>query len=44
MVLIDTYGYQANWLFMGSLGIIGTLVGIYVFRLVEKEKFNVKNS
>jgi MFS family permease len=44
MVLIDTYGYQANWLFMGSLGIIGTLVGIYVFRLVEKEKLNVKNS
>jgi MFS family permease len=44
MVLIDTYGYQANWLFMGSLGIIGTLIGIYVFRLVEKEKLNVKNS
>ena len=38
MVLIDTYGYQANWLFMGSLGIIGTLIGVYVFRLVEKEK------
>ena len=44
MVLIDTYGYQANWLFMGSLGIIGTLIGIYVFRLVEKEKINVKSS
>jgi hypothetical protein len=29
---------------MGSLGIIGALIGVYVFRLVEKEKLNVKNS
>jgi predicted MFS family arabinose efflux permease len=38
MFIIDNYGYQANWFFMGTLGIIGALIGIYVFRLVEKEK------
>lgn len=44
MVIIDEYGYQANWLFMGILGFIGTLIGIYVYNLVEKEKINAKNS
>jgi predicted MFS family arabinose efflux permease len=38
MFIIDNYGYQANWFFMGTLGIIGSLIVIYVFRLVEKEK------
>lgn len=44
MVIIDEYGYQSNWLFMGTLGVIGTLIGIYVYNLVEREKLNVKNS
>lgn len=44
MTIIDKYGYQTNWLFMGVLGVIGTLIGIYVYNLVEKEKVNVKNS
>lgn len=44
MVIIDEYGYQSNWLFMGTLGFIGTLIGIYVYNLVEKERLNVKNS
>ena len=44
MVIIDEYGYQTNWLFMGTLGVIGTLIGIYVYNLVEREKLNVKNS
>jgi hypothetical protein len=44
MVLIDNYGYQANWLFMGILGVFGSLIGIYVLHLVEQEKLNVKNS
>lgn len=38
------YGYQVNWLFMGTLGLIGTLIGLYVYYLVQKEKSNVKNS
>jgi hypothetical protein len=29
---------------MGTLGVIGTLIGIYVYNLVEREKLNVKNS
>jgi predicted MFS family arabinose efflux permease len=37
-------GYQGNWLFMGILGIVGTLIGIWAYRLLKKEKQNVKNS
>lgn len=46
MAIIDNkkYGYQGNWLFMGTLGFIGTLIGIYVYYLVQKENLNVKNS
>lgn len=46
MSIIDNkkYGYQGNWLFMGILGFIGTLIGVYVYYLVKKEKINVKNS
>jgi uncharacterized membrane protein YfcA len=38
MLIIDNYGYQTNWFFMGTLGIIGSFIGIYVLRLVKKEK------
>lgn len=44
MTIIEKYGYQANWLFMGTLGFTGTLIGIYVYNLVQAEKLNVKNS
>ena len=46
MTIIDNkkYGYQGNWLFMGILGLVGTLIGVYVYYLVKKEKQNVKNS
>lgn len=44
MTIVEAYGYQANWLFMGLLGIIGTFIGFYVLKLVTKEKLNVKNS
>ena len=37
MEIIDYFGYQMNWLFMGTLGIFGMLAGIYVFRLIQKE-------
>jgi predicted MFS family arabinose efflux permease len=37
MEIIDYFGYQMNWLFMGILGIFGMLAGIYVFRLIQKE-------
>lgn len=44
LTIVEAYGYQANWLFMGLLGITGTLIGVYVYYLVAKEKANVKNS
>lgn len=36
--IIDLFGYQANWAFMGILGLIGTTLGFWVVRLVAEEK------
>lgn len=38
MGIVDIFGYQMNWLFMGILGLIGTYAGYWVMQLVEKEK------
>jgi predicted MFS family arabinose efflux permease len=38
MTLIDHYGYQANWFFMGTLGFISVLLGLWVIKLVDKNK------
>lgn len=38
MTVIDHFGYQANWVFMGILGLIGTALGFWVIRLVAVEK------
>jgi predicted MFS family arabinose efflux permease len=43
MGIIDNYGYQMNWLFMGILGLIGTAAGYWVMRLVAEEKLTIKN-
>lgn len=37
MELINYYGYQANWFFMGMLGVLGTVMGVWVYRLVQRE-------
>ncbi|MDN3677002.1 MFS transporter [Flavobacterium paronense] len=37
MEIIEYYGYQMNWFFMGTLGLLGMLSGIWVLRLVQKE-------
>ena len=37
MEIIEYYGYQTNWFIMGVLGILGTLTGIWVYRLIQKE-------
>jgi predicted MFS family arabinose efflux permease len=37
MEIIEYYDYQTNWFFMGFLGLLGTLAGIGVFRLVSNE-------
>lgn len=37
LMMIDYFGYQANWIFMGTLGIIGMFLGIWTYKLVKKE-------
>ncbi|WP_395052974.1 MFS transporter [Flavobacterium sp.] len=38
MTIIDNFGYQANWFFMGMLGLVGVLLGYWVMVLVGREK------
>ncbi len=38
MTLIDHFEYQANWFFMGTLGFISVLLGLWVIKLVNKNK------
>lgn len=35
MTIIDNFGYQANWFFMGTLGLISVLLGLWVYKLVR---------
>jgi hypothetical protein len=37
-LIIDAYGYQANWFVMGSLGILSVVSCIWLQKLVQKEK------
>ena len=37
MEIIDNFGYQINWFFMGTLGLLATLAGLHVFRLIDRE-------
>ena len=37
MEIIDNFGYQINWFVMGNLGLLATLAGFHVFRLIQKE-------
>lgn len=41
MEIIQYYGYQMNWLFMGILGLLGFILGIWVFRLIRNENNNL---
>jgi predicted MFS family arabinose efflux permease len=44
MEIIQNHGgYQYNWAFMGTLGLIGVGLGIWVYKLVEKEKKSKKS-
>lgn len=38
MGIIDHWGYQANWAFMGTLGLVAFVLGIWTMKLVDKEK------
>ena len=37
MEIIDNFGYQMNWFVMGTLGFLGMLSSIWVFRLIKQE-------
>jgi len=37
MTIIEFFGYQINWFFMGTLGIFSVILGIWVIKLVQKE-------
>ena len=38
ITIIDHFGYQANWFFMGTLGFISVLLGLWVIKLVHPNK------
>jgi predicted MFS family arabinose efflux permease len=40
MTIIDNFGYQANWFFMGTLGLISILLGLWVYKLINNKKSN----
>ncbi|WP_264565639.1 MFS transporter [Flavobacterium sp. N3904] len=42
MEIIQRSGYESNWIFMATLGIVGTLLVFKLFAMVEKE--DLKNS
>jgi predicted MFS family arabinose efflux permease len=37
MGIIDHWSYQANWAFMGTLGVLAFVLGIWTIKLVRKE-------
>ncbi|MEO5777445.1 MAG: MFS transporter [Flavobacterium sp.] len=37
MQIVQYYGYSANWIFMGCLGIVGSVFGIWTNSLIQKE-------
>jgi predicted MFS family arabinose efflux permease len=37
MEIIEYFGYQINWLVMGTLGLLGAIAGVYVFLLIQRE-------
>ena len=36
MTIIDNYGYQTNWIFMGSCGIVAALASVYLLKITSK--------
>lgn len=42
MEIIEYFGYQMNWLFMGILGLMGMLSGVWVLKLVQKEGLGIR--
>jgi predicted MFS family arabinose efflux permease len=38
MEIIEQFNYQTNWVVMGCLGLIGTMIGFWVLKLVKREQ------
>lgn len=38
MEMIDKFSFSSNWILMGSIGLIGTILGIITYQLVQKER------
>lgn len=38
---IEMFGYQYNWFFMGTIGLIGALLAYWVFNLIKNEKLKI---
>ena len=38
MEMIDKFSFSSNWILMGSIGLIGTILGITTYQLVQKER------
>jgi len=36
--MIDKFSFSSNWILMGSIGLIGTILGIITYQLVQKER------
>jgi predicted MFS family arabinose efflux permease len=43
MDIIAHFGYQTNWIVMGTFGLVSTLACIYLLQLLQKEKLKLKN-
>jgi predicted MFS family arabinose efflux permease len=43
MDIIAHFGYQTNWIVMGTFGLVSTLACIYLLQLLHKEKLKLKN-
>jgi len=44
MQLIDSFNFQTNWFFMGSIGLVGVLLGYYALKLVKQEKKTIQKN
>ena len=43
MGIIQKFGYDSNWIFLGILGIVGLSLGLYLINVVKKEQISTKN-
>lgn len=42
MGIIQKFGYDYNWIFLGTLGVIGLTLGLYLINIVKKEQISTQ--